>query len=288
MPTVADLVVLTKVRVNALVVATTAGGYFMAARGAIDWTTLALTCGCTALVASGAAAINQAQEHDTDRLMTRTRLRPIADRRMSPAAGRAIAAALAIVGLAGLWRFANPAAAIVALVTFVSYAAVYTPLKRRTSLSTVVGAVPGALPPLIGWAASGSSLTGLAPWSLFIIMFLWQLPHFLAIAWMYRDDYARAGLPMLPVTDETGTMTGRQAVLWAATIVPLSELPFLLGMTGGTYAVGALVLGLGQLALAAQFAARRTHQAARSLFYGSITYLPLLWVLMGISRTIGP
>ncbi len=279
-----DLIVLTKVRVNALVVATTAGGYYMAAPAVIDWTTLILTCLFTALVASGAAAINQVDERDTDRLMTRTRQRPLAAGRMTPATGRLIAVALSGAGLAGLWLIANLEAALVALVTLVTYALVYTPLKRRSSLSTVVGAVPGALPPLIGWAAAGGSLATLAPWSMFGFMFLWQLPHFLAIAWIYRDEYARAGLPMLPVIDAEGAMTGRQAMIWAATIVPVSELPFLVGLVSGAYAIGALILGIGQLALAARFAMRRTLETARALFYGSITYLPLLWLLMALTR----
>jgi protoheme IX farnesyltransferase len=285
--TFADLIVLTKVRVNALVVATTAGGYYMAAPAAIDWATLALTCVFTAMVASGAAAINQVDERDTDRLMHRTRERPVAAARMSPAAGRLIAGALSGVGLAGLWIVANREATLVALLTLVTYALVYTPLKRRTSLSTVVGAVPGALPPLIGWAAAGGSLATLAPWTLFGFMFLWQLPHFLAIAWIYREDYARAGLPMLPVIDAEGAMTGRQATIWAATIVPVSELPFLVGMTGGAYALGALVLGVAQLAITVQFALHRTLGTARALFYGSITYLPLLWILMALARANG-
>lgn len=280
-----DLIVLTKVRVNALVVATTAGGYYMAAPAVIDWVTLILTCIFTALVASGAAAINQVDERDTDRLMTRTRLRPVAAERMTPATGRLIAVALSSAGLVGLWLVSNIDATLVALVTLVTYALVYTPLKRRSSLSTVVGAVPGALPPLIGWAAAGGSLATIAPWSLFGFMFLWQLPHFLAIAWIYRDEYARAGLPMLPVIDAEGAMTGRQAMLWAITIVPVSELPFLVGLTTGTYAVGALLLGIGQLALAIQFAMRRSLGTARALFYGSITYLPLLWLLMALTRT---
>ncbi len=279
-----DLIVLTKVRVNALVVATTAGGYYMAAPAVIDWTTLILTCLFTALVASGAAAINQVDERDTDRLMTRTRQRPLAAERMTPATGRLIAVALSGAGLAGLWLIANLEAALVALVTLVTYALVYTPLKRRSSLSTVVGAGPGALPPLIGWAAAGGSLATLAPWSMFGFMFLWQLPHFLAIAWIYRDEYARAGLPMLPVIDAEGAMTGRQAMIWAATIVPVSELPFLVGLVSGAYAIGALILGIGQLALAARFAMRRTLETARALFYGSITYLPLLWLLMALTR----
>jgi protoheme IX farnesyltransferase len=284
MTALSDLLVLTKVRVNALVVATTAGGYYMAAPAVIDWTTLILTCLFTALVASGAAAINQVDERDTDRLMTRTRQRPIAAGRMTPSAGRLIAIILSVGGLVGLWLVSNLDATLVALATLVSYAMVYTPLKRRSSLATVVGAVPGALPPLIGWAAAGGSLATLAPWSLFGFMFLWQLPHFLAIAWIYRDEYARAGLPMLPVIDAKGAMTGRQAMLWAATIIPVSELPFLLGIASGSYAIGALVLGIGPLALTVQFALRRSLGTARALFYGSITYLPLLWLLMGLAR----
>lgn len=179
-----DLVTLTKVRVNTLVVATTGGGYFMASQPAIDPVRLAVTCLGTALVASGAAAFNQVHERGTDRLMDRTRLRPVADGRMAPAEGRTIASLLSLGGLLILWFGATPSAAGVALATLLSYAVVYTPLKRRTSLATVVGAVPGALPPLIGWAAAGGSLATPAPWALFLIMFLWQLPHFLAIAWM--------------------------------------------------------------------------------------------------------
>jgi len=279
-----DLFVLTKVRVNTLVVATTAGGYYMGARSGIDVMSLVVTCFGTALVASGAAAINQVDERDTDRLMARTRQRPLADGRMGVGEGRTIAGSLAIAGLVGLWLSANPAAMLVALATLLTYAYVYTPLKRRTSLSTVVGAIPGALPPLIGWAASRGTVAELAPWTLFLIMFLWQLPHFLAIAWLYRDDYARAGLPMLSVVDRAGILTGRQAMLWAATLIPFSVLPYLLGLTGPAYAIEAIVLGMLQLALAVSFAIQRTDSSARTLFYGSITYLPLLWLLMMIGK----
>jgi protoheme IX farnesyltransferase len=279
-----DLVVLTKIRLNALVVATTAGGYYMAATRSIDLASLAITCLGTALVASGASAINQVDERDTDRLMNRTRTRPVAEGRIGAGEGRIIALVLSAVGLLLLRVGASTGAALVALATLVTYALIYTPLKRRTSLATVVGAVPGALPPLIGWSAAGGSLLGAAPWSLFLLMFLWQLPHFLAIAWMYREDYARAGLPMLPVVDPQGVLTSRQAVLWAATLLPVSELPFLLGMSGPTYAIAALVLGVGQLALAMRFLTSRTDQNARSLFYASITYLPLLWIIMAAAR----
>jgi heme o synthase len=278
-----DLVLLTKIRVNTLVVATTAGGYYMAAP-AIDPAVLAATCLGTALVASGAAAINQVRERDVDRLMDRTRSRPVADRRMSVGEGVGIATALGVSGLMVLWLASAPAAALVALVTLLSYAFVYTPLKRRTSLATVVGAVPGALPPLIGWVAAGGSLAVAAPWSLFLLMFVWQLPHFLAIAWLYREDYARAGLPMLPVVDPKGVLTGGQAALWAATLVPVSELPFLLGLTSATYGLAALLLGFALFVLAARFMLHRTNDTARRLFYGSIIYLPLLWMVMTVGK----
>ncbi len=279
-----DLVLLTKVRLNALVVATTAGGYYMAAPPVVYYATLIVTCIGTALVASGAAAFNQVDERDLDRLMTRTRLRPIADGRMGAGEGRAIAAIFAASGLLILWFGSTASAAMVALATLVSYVMIYTPLKRRSSLATIVGAIPGALPPLIGWSAAGGAISDAAAWSLFLLMFLWQLPHFLAIAWMYRDDYARANLPMLPVVDRDGRMTGRQAALWAATLLPVSELPFLLGLTGPVYAVSALVLGFGLLALAFRFLMQRLNERARALFYGSITYLPLLWIVMAMGR----
>ena len=196
---VKDILTLAKPRVNTLVVATTAAGYYMAGPTELDLMTLALVCAGTALVASGAAAINQVHEHDTDRLMLRTRLRPVADGRMSRLEGALIAALMTVAGLAILGLASNSAAVIVALATFASYAGIYTPLKRRTSLSTVIGAVPCALPPLIGWAAVRGSLSGVQPWTLFPIMFFWQLPHFLAIAWMFREAYARAGLPIAAI-----------------------------------------------------------------------------------------
>ena len=279
-----DLFVLTKVRLNALVVATTAGGYYMAAPASVQPLPLIVACLGTALVASGAAAINQVNERDLDKLMLRTHRRPVAEGRMSAGEGLGIAIALSAVGLAILAFATNLLAAGIALATLLTYVVVYTPMKRYSSLATVVGAVPGALPPLIGWAAARGSIAGIAPWSLFLIMFIWQLPHFLAIAWMYRDDYARAGLPMLPVVDKRGAVTGRQAALWAAMLIPFSMLPGALRMTTPAYPVGAIVLGLGLLLLAVRFALDRSHVNARALFLGSITYLPLLWALMCLAR----
>jgi protoheme IX farnesyltransferase len=279
-----DIFVLTKARLNSLVVATSAGGFYLAAPSPIDWPRLLVASAGTALVACGAAAFNQVDERDLDRTMHRTRHRPVASGRMSVSEARVIAAALSAIGLALLALAASLTATVIALATLLIYVFVYTPMKRRTSLATVVGAVPGALPPLIGWTAAGGSLAGPAPWALFAIMFVWQLPHFLAIGWMYRDDYARAQLPMLPVIDRNGQLTGLQALLWSATLIPISQLPLLSGVTTAVYGAGALVLGIGLFVLAAIFARRRTDANARALFYGSITYLPLLWLLMSVTK----
>jgi protoheme IX farnesyltransferase len=281
---VGDVLALAKVRLNTLVVMTTAAGYYMTRPPVVDGVSLAWMCLGTALVAGGASALNQVSERDIDRLMDRTRQRPMAQGRMSVAEGRFFALAMAVAGTLMLWLGANAMAALVAVATLVIYASVYTPLKRRTSLSTVIGAVPGALPPLIGWAGAGGSLNGFPPWSLFLIMFVWQLPHFLAISWMCRDDYARAGLPMLSVVDRRGDIIGRQTVLWAATLIPFSQLPYLLGMATVGYALGAFVLGVALLGLAITFAVRTSAANARLLFYGSIVYLPLLLGLMAWCR----
>lgn len=280
----ADWITLAKIRVNALVVATTAGGYYMAAFGDIDLVRLFVTCAGTAMVAGGAAAFNQVFERDTDALMERTRNRPVAGLRMSPAEGRVVATLLSVAGLALLAGAVSTLSMLLALATLISYVVFYTPLKRYSSLSTVVGAVPGALPPMIGWAAARGSIDELAGWSLFFIMFVWQLPHFLAIAWIYREDYGRAGFPMLPVLDASGAMTGRQSVIWAATLLPVSLLPSVLNLADQTYGVGVLLLGVAQFALTVRFAWSRTKTNARLVFYASIVYLPLLWVLMTMSK----
>ncbi len=279
----ADLFVLTKVRLNALVVATAVGGYYLAAPDGVAAVAMIAAGLGTALVAGGAAAMNQVSERDIDRLMERTRSRPIPEGRMSSTDGVVAGGLLAALGLGILWVGTNLLAAAIALATLVIYVWMYTPLKRRTSLSTIVGAVPGALPPLIGWAAARGTIAGVAPWTLFLLMFLWQLPHFLAISWMCRDDYRQAGLPMLSVIDRDGSMTGRQTVLWTATLIPFSVLPFVV-IAHSTYAVGAIVLGIGFLAAAVKFAVRRSDANARLLFFGSITYLPLLWALLCVAR----
>ena len=237
----------------------------------------------TALVASGASAFNQVIERDSDLLMRRTRLRPVPDGRLQPREGWVFASVLSLGGLIVLAAGANTLSAAVALATLLSYAAVYTPLKRRTSFATVIGAVPGALPPVIGWAAATNTLSR-GGWVLFGILFLWQLPHFLAIAWMYREDYARAGFPMLPVIEPDGHSTGLQAVIYTAALLPLSLAPTLVGMAGPSYFAGAFALTLIFLGLSIQFARTRAVPDARRLFFGSIIYLPLLWILMIAAR----
>ena len=282
----ADVLTLTKVRVNSLVVATTAGGYYLGAGDQFNPILMLNACIGTALVAGGAAALNQVSERDIDRLMDRTRLRPVADARMSVVEALAFAIGFSGLGLLMLWLAFGVLTALVALVTLLSYAGIYTPLKRITALSTIVGAVPGALPPLIGWAAARGTIAEPAPWSLFLIGFVWQLPHILAVSWMYREDYGRAGLPMLAVVDTTGAMSGRQALLWAAALIPVSLLPSTptIHITGIVYVIGALILGLAQFGMAIPFARDRSRANARSLFYTTLIYLPLLWILMATTR----
>jgi protoheme IX farnesyltransferase len=276
----ADFLQLSKPRLNALAVATAMGGYYMAGGGGSDDAArLFHTMVGTALVAGGAAAFNQYYERVTDGLMRRTRMRPLPGGRMAPADALVFALGLSLAGLLQLSVGANALAAAVALVTLVSYVGVYTPLKRRTAFATVVGAVPGALPPLIGWAAVRGSIDPVAL-SLFAIGFLWQMPHFLAIAWLYRADYERAGFPLLPVIEPDGRSTGRQAVVYAAALLPASLAPAAFGLTGATYFASAFVLSSAFLALSLRFAATRSQQSARMLFFASILYLPILWAVM--------
>jgi len=279
----ADFLTLIKPRVNLLVVASTLAGYYMAAGDGGRPATLVSAVIGTALVSGGAAALNQIAERDTDGLMRRTRHRPMPSGRLQVGEARTFALALVAAGLVELALFANLLAAAVAAVTVVFYALIYTPLKRRTSFATVVGAVPGALPPMIGWAAARGTLDP-AAWALFAVQFLWQLPHFLSIAWLYRDDYARAGFPMLPVIEPDGRSTARQSIAYAAALVPASLATTALGVTGTTYFAAAGALGLLFLGITMWFGWRRTGAAARALFVASILYLPVLWILMIADR----
>ena len=280
----ADYLALTKPRLNGLVVATSAAGYYLGVQGSTDLLAMASAVAGTALVAGGAAVLNQVYERDTDALMRRTRMRPLPDGRIPLAEATIFGLALSAAGLGVLATRTNLAAAALALATLVIYLTVYTPMKRRTPLATLVGAVPGALPPLIGWTASHGTIS-IGGITLFAIVFLWQIPHFMAIAWLYRDDYGRAGFPMLPVVDPEGRRAGRQAVIYALALVPVSLVPTLAGISGRVYFGIALALGVALLWLAVRFATERTDAAARRLFFGSITYLPLLWVVM-IGNTV--
>jgi protoheme IX farnesyltransferase len=284
--TIGDYISLTKPRLNLLVVATSAAGYYLGAAGAavpVPGGPMLQAVAGTALVAAGAAVLNQVAERDTDALMRRTRGRALPDGRVPPGDARLFGILLSAGGLMLLAALPHLLAAGLALITLILYLAVYTPLKRRTPVATLVGAVPGALPPLIGWTASRGdiSLGGVA---LFAIVFVWQIPHFMAIAWMYREDYAKAGFPMLPVVDPAGTRAGRQAVAYAAALIPVSALPVVAGVSGTMYLFTALGLGGVLLWLAIRFAATRTDRAARRLFFASITYLPVLLIAMIANR----
>ncbi len=274
-----DYLTLTKPRLNFLVLLTTAAAYSLGARRGVTLPDFAHTLTGTFLVAGGSAAINQVWERGTDRLMRRTQQRPMADQRLSVSQGTAFGLALTVIGVAQLAYFVNALSAGVALVTTASYIFFYTPLKLRTSLSTIAGAVPGALPAVIGWAAATNTLS-VEAWVLFGIVFMWQMPHFLAIAWMYRDEYARAGMPLLPVIEPDGRSTGRQAVLYAAVLIPISMLPTGVGLATPYYLVGAITLGAILLFLSLEFSAKRDLATARRLFFGSIVYLPVLWALL--------
>jgi len=278
-----DYLALTKPRLNFLVVATAAAGYYLGAADRFDvFTALNLVAG-TALVAGGSSVFNQVYERDTDALMRRTWTRPLPEGRLQPTEALLFGGVLSTAGLLLLALGTTLLAAAIALVTLLTYTVIYTPMKRRSSLATLVGAIPGALPPMLGWAAGRDNLS-IHAWTLFSIVFLWQLPHFLAIAWMYREDFARAGFPLLPVIEPDGRSTGRQAVLYAAALIPVSLIPWIIGLAGATYFAVALLLGSALLVLAARFALTRTLASARRLFFGSITYLPLLWTLMILNR----
>ena len=273
---------LCKVRVGLLVLLTAAVGYVLACRffaQPADLSILGHLLWGTALLSGGSAACNQILERNRDVRMQRTRQRPVAAGRLPVAEATIAAGLLLTIGLIHLSWFVQPLTAVVGAVTGVSYVFLYTPLKSRTHLSTVVGAVPGALPPVMGWSAVHGSLDGPA-WSIFAILFIWQLPHFLAIAWLYRADYARGGFPMLTVVDPSGAAMARQVVVNSAALVPVSLLPALVGVGGVVYFWSALTLGVTFFVLGVWMAWRRTQWSARVLLLASIVYLALLFVAL--------
>jgi protoheme IX farnesyltransferase len=279
----ADFIALTKPRLNLLVLMTTLGGLYLAAPDGPGLQIVLHTMIGTALVAGGAAALNQVWERDTDRMMRRTSRRPLPGGRLQAAEGIWFGGLLAAAGLLQLATVVNVTAAWVAAVTLISYVFFYTPLKTRTSLSTLVGAVPGALPPVIGWAAAAGNVS-LPAIVLFGIVFFWQMPHFLAVAWIYRDDYARASMPLLPVLEPDGRRTGHQALQYTLALGPVSLMPVLVGLVGAPYAAVAVVLWVAMVWLAAAFAKDRSTVHAKRLFVFSIAYLSVLWTALVADR----
>lgn len=279
----ADLVELTKPRITFMVVLSAAAGFWLGARGPIDVVRFLHAMAGTALVAAGASCLNQAIERETDSRMDRTRNRPLPAGRIDLRPAVAFGIGLSLLGTIELHLGTNPLTAVIGLATLGLYVAAYTPLKRLTSLCTIVGAVPGALPPVMGWTAASGSLSTEA-WVLFAILFFWQMPHFLAIAAAFRDDYARGGHVVLPVIDPTGDRTARQSVLYAAALLPVSLLPSIVRMTGESYFWGALLLGI--VFLGAALATVRDHSVAaeRRLLRWSVAYLPLLLGLMALDK----
>jgi len=279
----ADYLELTKPRITLMVMLTTMVGFVMGSPAHVQVSGLIAVLLGTGLVAGGASTLNMLLERRTDALMVRTRNRPLPAGRLRPADVLAWGFLLTAVGVLVLGWLAGPLATGVALATWLSYLILYTPLKPLTSLSTVVGALPGALPPVIGWAAARGRLDPGA-FVLFAILFLWQIPHFLAIAWIYREDYARGGLPMLPVLDPEGRVTGRQAVANSLALLLVSLTPRAAGMAGTAYLVGAIALGLAFTAVAFWAAVERSARAARRLFLASIVYLTALCTLLIVDR----
>lgn len=283
---VADLVELTRLRLNLLVVLTTGIGFLLAVEGPFPLALFLHTVIGTALVAAGSSALNQVLEREVDATMPRTANRPIPTGRMDPDVALAVGVLLSVGGLGQLAWFVNLETAFLGALTLAGYLFVYTPLKRKTSLATIVGAVPGAIPPMMGWAALRGEIS-IEAWALFGILFLWQLPHFLAIAWLYRGDYELGGMPMLPVVDREGRVTARQAILYASALVPVSLLPTALGMTGFTYLCCALVLGAVYVGYGVSFSRHRNHRAALQLMLASVIYLPALLASMVLDRLFG-
>lgn len=279
----ADFVELVKPRITFMVLVTAAIGLYLGMQGPVPISLLVDTLLGTGLVAAGASALNQVLERDTDALMRRTAERPLPAGRLDPDAALVFGVILSVVGLFSLAIWVNLLTALVGAVAIAGYVFVYTPLKRTSSLATVIGAIPGALPPVMGWTAARGSLEPGA-WILFGILFLWQLPHFLAIAWLCREDYARAGFPMLPVIEPDGKSTGRQAILYGAALVPVSLLPAVLGLSGAAYFLGALVLGLTFLGFCVAFSQSFSTGAARRLLLASVLYLPAVLIVMLLDR----
>ena len=278
-----DYLVLAKPRVVVMVMAVTAVGYYLGVLGAPDWARVLHLMLGTALAAGGTLALNAYVERAQDALMGRTEQRPLPDGRLEPAGALRFGLAAVVLGCAYLLVMVNALCFALTAATTLIYLFGYTPLKRRSSLCTLVGAVPGALPPVVGWVAARGSLVG-EVWILFAILFLWQLPHSLAIAWLYREDYTRAGFRLLPVIHPDGGSTGRHIVINNLALLAVGLLPTLVGLAGTLYFVAALALGLVFLGFGLELAFVRTTAAARRLLFASLVYLPLMFMFMALDK----
>ena len=280
---VSAFVELTKPRIAVLLVLTSAAGFYLASSGPFNYGLFANSMVAIALLAFGVATLNQYWERDLDKLMDRTANRPLPTGKVT--ANEALIFGLAQCTIAELYLllFVNPLTAFLGSLVIVGYVLVYTPLKTRTSVSTAIGAIPGALPPLMGWTAAADNIT-LAAWALFAMQFLWQFPHFLAIAWMYRKEYAKAGILMLPVVEPSGRLTARQIVMFAIMLLPVSLAPFFFPvsspLSGRVFLVGASVIGVLFLIVSIQAARSKSDAMARRLLLASVIYLPILFILM--------
>ena len=278
-----DYIALTKPRITWLILMSTGVGYFFGAKAGWHFLTLLHTIIGTGLIASGTAALNQWYEREADSKMKRTQARPLPSGRLDAWKALVFAILISAAGFVELWLGANALSALLGLFTLLCYLFVYTPLKQRSPHSTTIGSIPGAMPPLIGFAAASGTLTWDA-WVLFAILFLWQFPHFYAIAWMYREDYARAGIRMLPVVEPDGKSTARRILLYSLALIPISLLPKYFAMAGNLYLYGALALGMLFLYAGLKIRTDRTRQQARRVLLASVIYLPLLFSLMLFDR----
>ena len=281
----ADLAELAKPGITVMVVLTAGLGFLLGQQEGISFVLLVHTLLGTGLVSAGASTLNQVIERETDALMRRTAQRPLPAGRMDPDVALFFGVALAVAGLTELALGVNLLTALLGAVALAGYVFVYTPLKRVSSLATIIGAIPGAIPPMMGWSAVRNEID-LAAWVLFGILFFWQMPHFLAIAWLCRDDYREAGFPMLTVSDTDGLRTSRQVLLYGAVLVPVSLMPSLLGLMGTVYFVGALTLGITYLGFGLGFARSRNTPGARWLMFASILYFPAVLLVMLLDRVV--
>lgn len=276
---IAAYIELTKPRIAIMLVLTSAAGFYLGTKGNFDTVLFANSLIAILLLAFGVATLNQVWESETDKLMDRTAMRPIPTGRVTTTEALVFGLAQCLIAEVYLFFAVNPLTAFLGLVVIVGYVLVYTPLKTRTSASTAIGAIPGALPPLMGWTAAANEIS-IGAWALFATQFLWQFPHFLAIAWMYRDQYAKAGILMLPVVEPAGKITARQIVLFAFMVVPVSLAPYFFGQDGIIFLIGASILGVWFFIASVRAAISKTNEKAKSLLLVSVIYLPLLFLLM--------